>query len=78
MELIIPRKLHAMVATEWSLPELASQATLASMIAEDGRDASRWILALSKAGCTASSKHGRSTSSVRRWRRARAPMRTAS
>ena len=50
MELIIPRKLHAMVATEWSLPELASQATLASMIAEDGRDASRWILALSKAG----------------------------
>ncbi len=50
MELIVPRKLRAMAAGEWSMPELASQPALAAMIADDGRDASRWILALSKAG----------------------------
>jgi hypothetical protein len=50
MELIVPRKLRAMVEQEWSMPELASQPSLAAMIADDGRDASRWILALSKAG----------------------------
>ena len=71
MELIIPRKLHAMVATEWSLPELASQATLASMIARTAATRAAGSLHSPRPGCTASSAADRP---VRwRWRRAGAP-----
>jgi hypothetical protein len=52
MELIVPRPYRSLVSDELDLqlPELASQPTLSCMISDKDRDASRWVLILTKAG----------------------------